>query len=86
MSELCWKCREFMEAVRFQNTSYIHCHHEPKEKPKCWCEYPNYIKEYSYQAKDIKFRGIQILKTNDHLVHSICALNFCPQCGKKLGD
>ena len=60
-----------------QNVSKIsealHCYHEPKEKPKCWCKNipgPKYI-------------------TFTHMMHgdevkSFVAMNFCPECGRKL--
>jgi len=39
---LCWMCIEYWEseyrALPRVIPPYVHCHHEPKEKPKCWCE------------------------------------------------
>ena len=44
MSDLCWRCEEQLkklvdmgEVVR-KGFTWIHCHHYPKEKEKCWCE------------------------------------------------
>ena len=40
--ELCWKCLQNLnsaERLCFKGgQTWWHCHHEPKEKPKCWCE------------------------------------------------
>jgi len=35
MSDLCWKCREGWKVTQWP---WTHCHHEQREKPKCWCE------------------------------------------------
>ena len=74
--KLCWKCRE-----RFKGSGnpYIdtivdtlHCHHEPKEKEKCWCEYdyknPFYVECSDADQPDVKSYRIK----------------FCPVCGRKL--
>jgi len=40
MSDLCWKCKQEMTAHELGCIQgWSHCHHEPKEKEKCWCEY-----------------------------------------------
>lgn len=38
MSDLCWKCREKIPTSMSCLWDVLHCHHEPKEKEKCWCE------------------------------------------------
>ena len=59
MSDLCDKClKEWWEKERDMN-GYVklipvatHCHHEPKEKEKCWCqkfEEDSVIKIYANQ-------------------------------------
>ena len=51
-NELCWKCRDFILEHHFSKDFFdgpFHCHHEPKEKEKCWCEicfYDREIKHY----------------------------------------
>ncbi len=35
-SELCWECKEKARGYVRLNP-WVHCHHEPKEKSKCWC-------------------------------------------------
>ena len=38
--KLCLKClTDWKENVNCL-PSWLHCHHEPKEKAKCWCESP----------------------------------------------
>jgi len=43
MSEgLCWECKQAILDKWGKKAFFLpwqHCHHEPKEKPKCWCEY-----------------------------------------------
>ncbi len=43
--DLCYKCLELFNAdypMVKRIHSWLHCHHEPKEKEKCWCEHhPN---------------------------------------------
>ncbi len=38
---LCLECKEKWEkvyGVKSGEMYWIHCHHESREKPKCWCE------------------------------------------------
>ncbi len=75
-TELCWKCREKWIAVMGDNLDcnpLIHCHHEPKEKEKCWCE-----DEYRKINLDCGYRGK--LRLNEVLIE----MHFCPQCGRSL--
>jgi len=42
-SGLCWECREYwnkfeIKSMDLKFAPYIHCHHESREKVKCWCE------------------------------------------------
>lgn len=76
-SDLCWKCRERLEDTSYnvyiKTSPWLHCHHEAaKEKPKCWCESGKTI-TLSEDGKH--FTSIYGDKV---------ALNFCPQCGRKL--
>ena len=53
MSDLCWKCREKIGHINGVECSFAwtHCHHEPKEKEKCWCD-GSTGKEIWYNEKD----------------------------------
>jgi len=76
MSEgLCWKCAMDWKA-RYHNVEiiplYAHCHHEPKERPKCWCD-------------DIKAKTTIVEAFGAEWEERIAIkVNFCPQCGRKL--
>jgi hypothetical protein len=69
--ELCWKCKE--EWGPYGQETWAHCHHEPKEKPKCACD--------CTQFRDMKVFAHEI-NTGDqwNLGPSV----FCPKCGRKL--
>ena len=75
-NDLCWKCKEWLltQGVNWVsfNDPHLHCHHEPKERPKCWCEkaHVNSIAGYPHQV------GSHPLNT--------ATFNFCPECGGKL--
>jgi hypothetical protein len=78
---LCWKCREWLEwsiarglrhpAVKEDPSS--HCHHEPREKEKCWCERGT-------------TRFVRLERYCDGGWESSAAFRskFCPGCGRKL--
>ncbi len=75
MSDLCWKCRKYYkgsatlyQAILYQPDS--HCHHEPKEEPKCICENRSTIIEYFVWHGSEKSQNRSI--------------KFCPECGRKL--
>lgn len=34
--DLCWECRQ--DLMYYDVKKSYHCHHEPKEKKRCWCE------------------------------------------------
>ncbi len=74
MSEgLCWKCKKELTEIEkkfygYGSTIWWHCHHEPKEKPKCWCE----------KIGTRAFPQCFYLECQNGI------LNFCPQCGEKL--
>jgi len=77
METLCWKCKEQLETVRINRLKvtdytlgFLHCHHEPKEKPKCWCE-----------QSDIKIY-FDIVRCLERL--SNMPAKYCPECGRKL--
>ncbi len=36
--ELCWKCKGKLDQVPLNVRDFLHCHHDPKEGLKCWCE------------------------------------------------
>jgi hypothetical protein len=73
MSEgLCWKCKEQFHLWVGSGAPWVHCHHEPKEKPKCWCEYKHDLK----QEKVI----LQWLPGENKAFD----ISFCPVCGRKL--
>jgi hypothetical protein len=71
---LCWKCREFAQKQHWDLADpSLHCHHEPKEKQKCWCErFPRGNFHVGHKSglheEDLEFNKI----------------NFCPECGRKL--
>ncbi len=66
--ELCWKCKEGLAGVAF--SVYLHCHHKPKEKTKCWCVN--------------LFHAGGILTKETNTIFGFVSLNFCPQCGRNL--
>lgn len=77
--DLCWECRERLVKWFKRNcpdlqvytwaSEILHCHHEPKEKPKCWCE-----TGYSI--------GLPFYYVDGKVVY--ISLRFCPECGKRL--
>lgn len=77
--ELCFQCLEDMtdsEKQVLENTDPIwwHCHHEPKEKPVCWC----HITGVTTGTKDF----MQWWKSL--YPHHKFDIKFCPKCGRKL--
>ena len=68
----CWKCARYVEKLLIEGTiggvyPWDHCHHEPKENTKCWCE--NYsVEKFGKYAE---------------VYGKILPLIFCPQCGRK---
>jgi hypothetical protein len=70
-NELCWKCRDYYLNKYGSNCYFTpnqHCHHEPKEKEKCWCEYAEKERTGRYPTKGaLGFKAL-----------------YCPECGKKL--
>ncbi len=78
MSDLCWKCREYPygETTSVDRDSpWVHCHHEPKEKAKCFCEYERVTRTDMVSAQE---------KVGDKIVEHFRRVNFCPQCGRCL--
>lgn len=60
--DLCWKCREdFMVRCHdygldgYFADHFLHCHHEPNEKPKCWCEEMNCTPGYRQLNQTVVF-------------------------------
>ena len=73
MGKLCWSCKEKWLALSANNAinfDLLHCHHEPKEKPDCWCKVVTNL----IQAENF---SITILGKEVRVTH-------CPQCGRKL--
>lgn len=72
MSEgLCWECKQAILDKWGDKAFFLpwqHCHHEPKEKPKCWCE-----NRYMHSGMYVKINDDQVSQ-----------MNFCPECGRKL--
>jgi len=76
---LCWECRERwgdhltdksnLDRLLEVDKPWLHCHHEPKEKAKCWCEGD---------------RALLYAKSITTICGNAVEINFCPQCGKKL--
>ena len=76
--ELCFECKKrLLDGGYTTLAAILHCHHEPKEGPKCWCEYTNYDEGLD--------TFILIKKIGNQIEDAFCALNFCPQCGRKRG-
>ncbi len=79
---LCWKCKESLRELYTKESflkvrnrePWIHCHHEPGKKPKCWCV--------------DKVNGTKtFVETFGSLNGEVIYPDFCPQCGNKLvGD
>jgi hypothetical protein len=71
-NKLCYKCMEKWEGYwepgmrRSDYSPWLHCHHEPKERPKCWCEDNSTMKIERYRG--FNWEPFKV--------------NFCPQCGK----
>ncbi len=38
--DLCDECLKFSKDNKLEIFPDTHCHHEPKEKEKCWCDLP----------------------------------------------
>jgi hypothetical protein len=86
MSEgLCWKCKEKLLKMRHEATGVsflqldviemfekMSCIHEPKGKPKCWCEY-----SHNFEQEKVLLKW---LPGEDKCF----TISFCPVCGKKL--
>ena len=74
--DLCWKCKDKLEHGNFGVLAdlgqFLHCHHEPKEKPKCWCERVGGIHLFSAY---IRFEGHEEMPIR---------MYFCPECGRPL--
>jgi hypothetical protein len=75
---LCWKCREKWEkehgvaGLSPDIWSWLHCHHEPKEKEKCWCELTGGIDSRGrFRGHCIAFEG-----------GTTCPIIYCRECGK----
>lgn len=73
-NELCWRCKEYINRTILPSDvglgPFLHCHHEPKEKPKrCWCD-DNYAILVEIDSGEAK--------------HYLTA-TFCPQCGREMG-
>ncbi len=72
---LCWECQKEMDLQGYVRPHpWVHCHHEPKEKPKCWCEYDlekklqlNYAEPYYPSRIGVAYKP-----------------TYCPDCGRKL--
>jgi hypothetical protein len=79
--ELCWKCEEWMISHGITKCPPDHCHHEPKEKPKCWCEgegehrIQKFCTPYNYLGGRRYYTMMPVEKAK-----------FCPDCGRKLED
>lgn len=78
MSEgLCWKCKEYWDKhTPKEMEPWIHCPHEPKEKPevKCWaCEDHDWVIKWNATV-----RGSNI----DN--YAVTIAKCCPECGRKL--
>ena len=70
MSDLCWKCKDYLRSTGIRPVGPSeHCHHLPREKPKCWCE----TKEYSTKAGLVRM-----------VDGSNATFNYCPECGRVL--
>ncbi len=56
-----------------------HCHHEPKEKQKCWCE--------GYGKGEIKLDVARMVDFTFHgRITAPVYVRFCPECGRKLNE
>lgn len=75
--DLCEECK-FDYEIRFGHTNqpfisyqkWAHCHHEPKEKQKCWCE----------MTEDSSPKRVKVWDGLGYV-----PLNFCPECGRRIG-
>lgn len=92
--KLCSVCRnrlQFPSELNFDaemsdflsDQSWVHCHHDEPEKPgyvwksseekpkeKCWCRKVNTIIRGQWAS----------------IYNILVEINFCPECGRKLGD
>lgn len=71
-NELCWECKEGFKKLGIEKFEVFHCHHEPKENLKCWCE----------NGRTIDLMDNGVAKTSIH--GELVERNFCLKCGKKL--
>lgn len=71
--ELCWECKEYI-SNKYGPMAYYppfqHCHHEPKEKPRCSC----------YEFNPSSKTCMVYYKVGSGSLE----LNYCPKCGRKL--
>lgn len=75
---LCWRCKEAWcngqvvsgEENILKRMPYLHCHHLPKEKTRCWCDGGSTI--------DLMDDGVAKISIHGELVER----NFCIKCGK----
>jgi hypothetical protein len=77
--DLCWKCQEYLKNLGLDLNKLNpdnHCHHEPKEKPKCWCE--------THEISSFVFVNDNALEMTAKLKSVKLNTKFCPECGKKL--
>jgi hypothetical protein len=82
--DLYWKCKEEVNAKfpawnRFgceEFSSWLHCHHEPREKEICQCQKYRFdaISAYATMKDNLSCTNLQIA----------IPANFCPECGRKL--
>jgi hypothetical protein len=69
--DLCWECRKDLHSMVINGSD--HCHHEPKEKEKCWCE-PLIDPTEKYT----------VVLNNRSGREEVLRLKFCPECGRSL--
>lgn len=56
----CWKCARYVEELLQEGKiekiyPWDHCHHEPKEKPECWCDSHGKIPVGFLEPKQMNF-------------------------------
>jgi hypothetical protein len=72
MSDLCCKCKEKWNHIGWEAMmpfGILHCHHEEKTKPSCWCDLTSITRSVDSWVPG----GWQSWRAK-----------FCPVCGKKL--
>lgn len=92
MSEgLCWKCKQVLDglnedkdvppSIKMALPLISHCHHEPKKKPKCWCE-----RDYIHDGCRRKFVVVELIDKNvgHEYRDALCPFLHCPECGRPL--